>query len=417
MASLPSIPVSVILTTYNRADLVIQAIESVLHQTYPDFEVLVINDGSTDHTRAVLEGITDRRVKSIHQINSGLPAARNQGIKLANGKYIAFLDDDDLWLPNKLARQMQCMKLHPEVDWVSCGYATIDFQGNYLGHQVNPWVWKPVLDLSTWLYGCPTIPSCVLVKKEWLTRANGFDEELSQSEDWDLWLRLSNQGCRMEWVRDMLCLYRVHPASMVHNTSRQSQNMVRVVEKFFNQPDLPANVKKQENKVLSAALLRGAARAFASGALTLAKEHIARAIQLDSTIIENDSRVLCDSLFGWIEDPIVHDPIQYQENVFNNLPEQALSVQKFRKPVFRYAVKISFVTACKQRRWEQARKTSHIMIRQFPGLFFDRQVASAFFELLLGKKMKTYLRRVFQKWVPYRYTDRSSIILEPSIDN
>ena len=97
--------ISVIIPTYQRADLVAGAIESVLAQTYQDYEIIVVNDGSTDNTKEVLATFGNS-ITAIHQENRGLSAARNAGITISSGKYIAFLDDDDLWLPEKLAKQI-----------------------------------------------------------------------------------------------------------------------------------------------------------------------------------------------------------------------------------------------------------------------------------------------------------------------
>ena len=108
--------VSVIIPTYNRADLIRETIDSVLSQTYPEFEILICDDGSTDNTQEIINSYNDSRIKYLYQKNSGLPAkARNLGLQVAKGSYIAFVDSDDIWLPTKLAKQIQILQKKPQI--------------------------------------------------------------------------------------------------------------------------------------------------------------------------------------------------------------------------------------------------------------------------------------------------------------
>src|SRR5690606_40525091 len=113
--------VSVIIPTFNRAGMVQQAIASVLAQTFASFECIVVDDGSSDDTRTVLQPLVDAgRIRYVHQANAGLSAARNHGLRLARGAYISFLDDDDLYEPHKLARQVAYLDANPEAMLVHC---------------------------------------------------------------------------------------------------------------------------------------------------------------------------------------------------------------------------------------------------------------------------------------------------------
>ena len=130
MAS-PSPKVSVIVPTHNRADLIEYSIRSVLAQTYPDFELLVVDNGSTDSTRSVVDGIGDPRIRYIYQENSGGPAGpRNTGIRESRGEYVAFLDSDDLWVPTKLARQVEVLEKRPAVGLVYGQFTRFSECGN-----------------------------------------------------------------------------------------------------------------------------------------------------------------------------------------------------------------------------------------------------------------------------------------------
>jgi glycosyltransferase involved in cell wall biosynthesis len=182
--------VSVIITTYNRADFVQEAIESVLNQTFRDFELIVVDDGSTDCTAEILHK-WGKKIRSIRQENSGVSRARNTGIRLARGKYIAFLDSDDLWVQKKLEVQAHFLDANPQ------------FSGCYTdevwirrGVRVNPrnvhakysgWIFDRCLPL------CIISPSSVMLRRQVLDVAGFFDESLPVCEDYDLWLRIAGR--------------------------------------------------------------------------------------------------------------------------------------------------------------------------------------------------------------------------------
>jgi glycosyltransferase involved in cell wall biosynthesis len=187
--------VSVILPTRNRADLLPRAIASVLAQTYRNLELIVVNDASSDNTREVLEGISDPRLSVIHrEVNKGASAARNAGIAIARGEFVAFQDDDDVWLVDKLQEQVSALQSAPKkVGWCLGGYIQMKPQQyTYIG---GAYYWNQ-LDYSQglgkggpcwWLIATPAW----LVKREALERAGNFDERIRSWEDWELGLRLS----------------------------------------------------------------------------------------------------------------------------------------------------------------------------------------------------------------------------------
>jgi len=184
--------VSVIIPTYNRAHLLGRAIQSVLNQTYQDFELIIVDDASSDNTEEVVKSFHDDRIKYIrHDENKGAGAARNTGIKAARGEYIAFQDDDDKWLPNKLEKQVKVLEDSPP----EIGVVYTDFQRFDKKSENKPKMVK-VMRISGDIHGAllednfigtPT----VLVKKQCFEKVGMFDEELPQLEDWELWIRIS----------------------------------------------------------------------------------------------------------------------------------------------------------------------------------------------------------------------------------
>jgi len=183
--------VSVIIPTYNREHLLGRAISSVLSQTYTDFEIIVVDDNSSDNTQDIIKSFKDKRLRYVrHEVNKGNAAARNTGIKLARGDFIAFQDSDDEWFPGKLEKQIGIFKDAPEeVGVVYTGFWRI--QGNkkiYLPSRVR----KKNGDIHTEILRNPFIgtPSA-MVKKICFEKAGIFDERIHHYVDWELWIRIS----------------------------------------------------------------------------------------------------------------------------------------------------------------------------------------------------------------------------------
>jgi glycosyltransferase involved in cell wall biosynthesis len=180
--------VSVVLPTYNRRQLVGDAIESVLGQNHTAFELIVVDDGSTDDT-AILLRTYGERIRVVRQTNQGVSAARNAGIRVAAGELIALLDSDDYWLPEKLVRQVSFFQAHPEA--LICQTEEIWMRN---GIRVNPGrrhrkygghIFEKTLPL------CLVSPSAVMIKRALLEEVGLFDESLPACEDYDLWLRIA----------------------------------------------------------------------------------------------------------------------------------------------------------------------------------------------------------------------------------
>ncbi len=186
--------VSVIIPTYNRKDYVQEAIDSVLVQTYDDYEIIVVDDGSTDGTGDILRTQFGARLRYEWQENRGESSARNRGISLAQGEYVAFLDSDDLALPRRLARAVDALDSDPGVGMVSGQALLIDAQGKRI-ESAPLGVGLDTASLTpAGLLGGNLIagPSTVTVRKRILDDLCGFDESLRYGEDWDLWIRISS---------------------------------------------------------------------------------------------------------------------------------------------------------------------------------------------------------------------------------
>jgi glycosyltransferase involved in cell wall biosynthesis len=245
--------VSVVIPTYNNADYLADAIESVLAQTFRDIEIIVIDDGSTDQTGQVMSAYASR-VVYLHQANHGPSAARNRGITQAQGKYLAFLDADDLYLPDKMSLQVSFLEAHPEIDLVySDGVRFKMSKGK-----------KTTLPLSTSgdVFILRSAPDqyvfhlmtrnifpihAALVKRECVVKVNGFDEMLTAFEDWDLWFRIAEQY-RFTFVDGEVVSYRVTPGSNSSDATRNYHEARKVFLKIGQSSaflDAPAHVLRE----------------------------------------------------------------------------------------------------------------------------------------------------------------------------
>jgi hypothetical protein len=322
--------VSVIIPSYNLARLVPQAIQSVLDQTYTDFEVLVVDDGSQDNTREVIQSFDDARVQYIYQENRGLSGARNTGIQQAQGEFLAFLDADDTFFPNKLAGQVAALDRQPEVGLVAGGYWLVDENNQPLQEKRN-WEHTPTLAVETWLFGCPFIVNAVLARREWVVRVGGFDPALRRVEDRDLWLRLAYAGCPMAWVPAIVCAYRMHLGQMVRAGSSQKNVSLQVMEKFFAQPDLPVQYSALRERVYAAVQFEGACREYASGEFSLAPYSLEKAIQEQPGLLNGEPPQMADALISWAIDPLSANPAAYMAGVLEHLPPSAHGLRQHRQ--------------------------------------------------------------------------------------
>ena len=186
--------VSVIIPTYNSAQYIAEAIESVLAQTYKDYEIIVVDDGSIDNTREVLKPFMDKIIY-VYKENGGQASARNLGIKMSKGEYIAFLDSDDIWLPQKLELQVELLDSRPEVGLVySDNYRFTDDEGIIgLGSQRVQGLSGMVFNSLFLKNFIPTLT--VMVRRKCLDDVGLFDESkhIVHSEDYDLWLRIAKK--------------------------------------------------------------------------------------------------------------------------------------------------------------------------------------------------------------------------------
>jgi glycosyltransferase involved in cell wall biosynthesis len=255
--------VSVIIPTYNRANYICEAIDSILAQTYADYEIIVVDDGSTDGTRQALQRwIDDGTICYYYQENRGESAARNHGIRKARGQYIAFLDSDDLFLPTKFEKQVAYLEQNLDKAFVQSWYAKFDDQGNDLGYRdtskINGYVYPEILLNWSVLLAVPS----VVVRSEVLEDIGGFDESIRLGPDLDLWRRITKKYA-IGVVPEVLCKIRVHPGNISGDKVSAAGSFAIYLQKAFN--DDPSLDKRFQRKAMAKMLANVAHNILSAG--------------------------------------------------------------------------------------------------------------------------------------------------------
>jgi glycosyltransferase involved in cell wall biosynthesis len=240
--------VSVIIPTYNRAAWVMEAVASVLGQTYRDFELFVVDDGSTDATPAALASFGGKITVLRREERQGVSAARNLGAKAAGGDWLAFLDSDDLWLPDKLARQVEYLQANPELAICQTGETWIRN-----GVRVNPpeACRKVAGDIFLpSLARCLVSPSAVMLNLRLFEEMGGFDEELPAAEDYDLWLRIAWRY-PVGLVPEPLVLKRGGHADQLSRQWGLDRFRIQALRKLLEEPGLPLEYRQAAESTLA----------------------------------------------------------------------------------------------------------------------------------------------------------------------
>jgi glycosyltransferase involved in cell wall biosynthesis len=222
--------VSIVIPTYNRADFLPKAIQSVLSQTYRDWEIIIVDDGSTDNTEEIVKGYNESRIRYIaHKSNLGISAARNTAIKNSKGKYIALLDSDDEWFPEKISYQMNIFQKKDSECGVVCtsGHMIEDdkkIRVKVIPANLDNFYEKFLFENIIWC-------SSVLIKKECFEKLGLFDEHLKSCEDWEMWIRISKYY-KFIFLKTPLIKYLIHPGQLSENLLKKINARKRILFKY-----------------------------------------------------------------------------------------------------------------------------------------------------------------------------------------
>lgn len=270
-----SAKVAVIIPTYNQSSFLAEAVQSVLAQTRPADEVIVVDDGSTDSTQAVIETFGSR-VRAIHQRNSGVAAARNTGVRHSSSDYVAFLDSDDVWLPGKLELQLNLFQARPYLGLVHCGVEEIDEQGSKLRDRLDG-VEGAVADSLLEFDGKSILGggSGAMMPRNVFDAVQGFDERLSTSADWDLYYRIARRY-PVGFAPEVALKYRLHGSNMHGNVRAMEKDMLLAFSKAFEDKENPPQVPRRKSYGNLHTVLAGAS--FQSGDRAAFLKHTVKTI-------------------------------------------------------------------------------------------------------------------------------------------
>ncbi len=290
--------ISVIVPAYKTRATIGETLDSVLAQTFEDYEIVVVDDGSPDDVVEFVAGQYPM-VRLVRQENRGLAGARNAGIREARGEWVAFLDSDDVWLPDKLERQVELLRPGTDVVYSDCWFWRDGERTERWSRQHGAAEGQIGHDLVTRRVMLPVLT--VVVRRSVVLAAGGFDESLREVEDYDLWLRLAMAGARFGYVAEPTALYRLSAGQMSSNALRMAQTQLRVYQKLATSlgPGSPyaaevrAEVKRFRLEVLHQRRRGAAARGarLVTAALTLRMAAVAP---------ERTLRVLAASLLALI---------------------------------------------------------------------------------------------------------------------
>ena len=329
---MPTLPrVSVIIPTFNRSDYLRQAIASVLAQTFSAFEIVVVDDGSTDDTAGAVAVFNDPRIIYLFQENAGRSSARNHGLSQARGEYIAFLDDDDLYLPDKLAVQTDFLDAHQEIGLTGGGAQMISADGSPL-RIWETWRDRPELTLPGCLYSCPLLTCSILMRRRWLAALDHwFDPKMDRAEDTDFWIRLLAAGCSMAWLPQVVCGYRQHPASSQANSERYQRGYLCLLDKLFARADLPPVVQAERQPLYAHYVVVGACHAYAAGQINTGQEGLQRAAAIAPQILIGKPPPIISSIVGAAQSDSNTDPADLIKVIFSGLPPNLARLRPYRR--------------------------------------------------------------------------------------
>ena len=291
--------VEIILPAYNAAPYLSQALDSVIAQTFADWRILLVDDGSKDETAAIAHAYRQRlgsRLRYIHQENSGLPAARNTAIRHAEGKFLALLDADDVWLPHRLEASLRSFEGRPEIGLSYGLIEGIDPSGKvvarFTDRKKHPEGWiASQIYMRTMDLPCPT----VTFRRVCIEQIGLFDESLRATEDRDLWVRIA-QRFQVACVPQVLAQYRTSPQAMTTDPQRMLTAQLRFVEKHFGSP----GCGRRERRVALSWIYRQHAEALAKrGQMRTAVFSALRALALYPLELRN-VRTVAGLLRRWL---------------------------------------------------------------------------------------------------------------------
>lgn len=404
---IPATPVptvSVVIPTFNQAAFLEDAIQSVLAQTYADYEIIVVNDGSTDDTEKVTLGY-NHRIRYLRQENQGLAGARNTGILTARGEFIALLDSDDIWDASFLASMMELARKAPDATVYYCGIRYIDRDKRDLPQSGATRVLAPEKLYRAILRSNFLIPSTIVMRRAAILEAALFDIAYRRLQDRELWIRLLQSGHRFAGLDAQLVRYRVHENNLSTDPVGGQQALRAMVEKHFGQEDGDLAAWSQEKRWAYGGLYRfylissiQRQNNWQRGA-----EYLGKAFLFDPTLAE-DANMFFDLALG--SQPVGYrgtaSQLRLEENgekikalldeLFASGQEPALQLRPGL--IYSNAYRALGLIAYNTSQFSLFRKYFWRAVRRQPGTLRDRMIVGNYLKSFLGKKLLSAFRNI-----------------------
>jgi glycosyltransferase involved in cell wall biosynthesis len=297
-----------------------------LDQTFANFELIVVNDASPDDTTMVIHAFEDARIKYIiHSENKGLPATRNTGIRASTGRYIAFLDHDDVFHPQKLDSHMRYLQEHPEIGMT---YNSRFEVARSVRDIRRLWIAPKRVELADLVLGYPFSPSDLVIRRDCLLDIGLLDEgNLFHGEDLNTNCRLALAGYRFASIDRALNYRRNHPARSRKNLDASLRNVFRNLELIFDDPRCPPDVRLFRDLAYANNYLIWSYLALAQQESELGREYLRKAIQLDASLSQDDGRKLLDFLIQYCVDDERGELDEALAVLFQQLPVELAAIQ------------------------------------------------------------------------------------------
>lgn len=306
---------------FNQAIYLGEAIQSILDQTYNNYEIIVVNDASPDHVGEVVYRFNDPRIKYIvHHENLGLPASRNTGIRASSGQIIALLDADDLFLPQKLELHKRFLEKHPEIGVSYNARFGIEDSGNTILD-----LWRPSLeiDLSDLVLGFPFTPSDMVIRRNWVYKVDLFDESYFHfSEDLDINCRLALAGCKFAGIDKVLNYRRYHSGRKIKYLDKRLNSALRALDSAFADTRCPIEVKNLRDVAYANNYLIWACYAMYQEETNLGQKLLRESVGLNPSLIDGKPSELIDFLvnFNFQDKNIDHE--RFLSKFIDQLPPE-----------------------------------------------------------------------------------------------
>ena len=372
--------ISIVMPSYNQAGYILEAIRSVQAQTCTDWELIVIDDGSTDDTRQVVAGCDEPRLRYIHQQNAERSRSRNRGIALARGRYVAFLDADDYWLPGYLEAQAQVLEADPGLGMSFTGVYDVSATGEIVRKRwwtgastADRWGFYRLLLLGNRI---PT-PGCVVIRKTAFEQSGLFNPEFRAGEDWDMWLRLGVHARLHSIPEALMCYRRYHivQAQRLHDRGIETSNP-RLIQEIFDWP-LPPELKAMRAQALAEVLWRTAWIRYATGNIEGGRERLAEAQAVFPERFHPPATEFIQALAYRMDD--LYDDmtpldaaLECLDRIFANLPQSLAFLKAERRRAVGFYSGVSVFRNYERRDWPEIRRAARSAVLHSPSWCLNR---------------------------------------------